>query len=1789
MEAAAIDQRRKYSLDVFDLRERLVRDYRAYTRSFIKIRDPEIEAFVDGHLAGEGFWPEPLLQLNPNFAPGGTIDDLVDEGALHEECAQIFRLEKSENNHHGKQLQLHRHQREAILKASEGRSYVLTTGTGSGKSLAYIVPIVDRVLRTGSGNGIQAIIVYPMNALANSQEEELAKFLHHGYPEGQPPVRFARFTGQEKGETRERTRGEPPDILLTNYMMLELMLTRWEDRELVRAAKGLKFLVFDEIHTYRGRQGADVAMLIRRCRHAFEGSDGGTNMLCIGTSATMASDGTSEQQREAVASVSQTLFGVEISPQQVIGETLERATPEDDKSNGTTRTLVQDAIRSGAKPPADYETFHRHPLASWIESTFGIRKESITGQLVRQTPRRLTGDPLGGEVSAANELADFAEAEPDQCAHALREWLKQGTYLYRTESSRFPIFAFRLHQFLTRGDTVWSTLEPESHRHLEINKKAAKPGEPDKPLYPLVFCRQCGTAYYRVARIRENGEDLHLSREDRRDALPEDSEAGYLYMSEAEPWPDAADPTYLDRVPAAFKEKTPKGREQVRRNFRKYLPISIFIAPTGHEVPEGQGAPAAFIHEYFRFCLAPECGVAYTGAQRSERFKLSTLGVDNRSTATTILAVRSLIELQHDRELTPEARKLLSFTDNRQDASLQAGHFNDFVQVALLRSALYHACSQRPEGLRHGDLSRCVHEAMNPDFADYAADPDIRGPARQATRDAFRRVLEYFLYRDLERGWRVTAPNLEDCALLRFEYEGLTGEDGLLSETRLWEAGFEVDQGRGRKRFVEAPAALRQLPSAAREEVLRTLLDWLRRSKAIKVDALDPRKQHDLVEQTKPRLLEGTVWYLDDERELTNSGVAWPRPRPPKRRNRDDVFISPRSAYGRYMKQVVETHSPNRPALAQSDLQEIILFLFFALKRYGIVEQVRSRMGRGARSRTEQNGDETPGFQLNPDALRWLSGDGRSRPADRMRLLEEGGLPAEVNRYFVECYKRFADLHCRFEAREHTAQVTPEERQEREERFREGSLPLLFCSPTMELGVDIAQLNLVNLRNVPPTPANYAQRSGRAGRGGQPALVFTYCAGRSPHDQYFYRQPASMVAGSVSPPRIDLRNRDLIRSHIHAIWMGAATPDLGKTLAEVLDLESSDRALSLPVKSALQDELRNPVHRAAAQRRADAVIREIRSELGSARWFHEDWVEDTLKQIERSFDSTCDRWRSLYRAAVRQRERHHSIILDLSRPQADRAHSTRLRGQAERQIKLLTEPAGIFQGDFYSYRYFATEGFLPGYNFPRLPISAYVPGRRRRKDHSEFINRPRFLAISEFGPRALVYHEGARYRVNQVNLDFGSASLEDSHQLDTDTMKRCSRCGYCHLEAGDTNLAEVCDRCGASLDPPCRIDSLVRMQNVNLRLAQRITCDEEERQRFGYDLVTAYRFPEVSGKLDRQDAEAHSGGTLVVRLHYGDATDLYRINQGWLHQRGKQSRGFLLDLERGYWSSNQADASDREDATSDRRTQRVVPYVKDTKNALIIRFEPARSNDETASLQAAFKQAIQQHFQIEPRELSCEALPSRDDRRELLFYEASEGGAGVLRQLVDSAEALPALARRALKICHYDPGTLEDRAGDQCGRACYECLLDYGNQPDHLYLDRELIRDFLAELARCECRPAGGAGTRAERLAALRRRCDSRLEERWLDRVDSLGLRLPSDAQYRIPQVATRPDFYYHESNAAIYIDGPPHDAPDQIREDDGITTALNEFGYIVIRFHHASDWLGVFRRHPDVFGVPTA
>ncbi len=185
-------------MDVFSLRDSVVGEYKKFATSFTKIHAEDIRQQVEAIYAEERYWPEPLTQTTATYRRGAPIDELVRAGTLDAMCGTIFRAD-------GEGLRLHMHQEQAIALAAEGASFVVTTGTGSGKSLCFFVPIVDAVLKErqkGAPRKTQAIIVYPMNALANSQLEELNKFLSN--VEGEQPITYARYTGQEKDEERRR-------------------------------------------------------------------------------------------------------------------------------------------------------------------------------------------------------------------------------------------------------------------------------------------------------------------------------------------------------------------------------------------------------------------------------------------------------------------------------------------------------------------------------------------------------------------------------------------------------------------------------------------------------------------------------------------------------------------------------------------------------------------------------------------------------------------------------------------------------------------------------------------------------------------------------------------------------------------------------------------------------------------------------------------------------------------------------------------------------------------------------------------------------------------------------------------------------------------------------------------------------------------------------------------------------------------------------------------------------------------------------------------------------------------------------------------------------------------------------------------------------------------------------------------------------------------------------------------------------------------------------------------------
>ena len=355
------------AFDVFGLRDRVVGEYRDYVESFVHVRDPRVNDYVRTMLDSGELWPDAVLQLNPAYESAETLGELADKGVIAADTARFF----------GRDIRLHRHQREAIDAARANDHYVVSTGTGSGKSLAYLVPIVDHVLKNRpEDHTVRAIIVYPMNALINSQLAALEAFAKN-WPGC--PVTFGRYTGQDRGKDRDRILTDPPHILLTNYVMLEYMLIRPTDRALIhQATRALKFLAVDELHVYRGRQGADVAMLMRRVRQRA----GRDDLLCIGTSATLV---TGENRADSRArDRSRSAAGSSASPSSRNASSTRRC-------GGSPRSRHRPRARrcerqSTAPPPAaTVDAVARHPLAAWVETTFGLDVDG-DGILVRRKP-----------------------------------------------------------------------------------------------------------------------------------------------------------------------------------------------------------------------------------------------------------------------------------------------------------------------------------------------------------------------------------------------------------------------------------------------------------------------------------------------------------------------------------------------------------------------------------------------------------------------------------------------------------------------------------------------------------------------------------------------------------------------------------------------------------------------------------------------------------------------------------------------------------------------------------------------------------------------------------------------------------------------------------------------------------------------------------------------------------------------------------------------------------------------------------------------------------------------------------------------------------------------------------------------------------------------------------------------------------------------------------------------------------------------------------------------------------
>jgi hypothetical protein len=394
-------------------------------------------------------WPEPLIQFNPTFEKGKSINQLVKENTLHSDLNYIF-----------KGFDLYRHQVEAIEIGTQGDSFIVTSGTGSGKSLTFLATIFNDLIKNNYPKGVKAILVYPMNALINSQEEEIKKYAEN-YKEStgnEFPVTYAKYTGQEDLNEKIDARENTPDIILTNYMMLELIMTRGGEKDMRKSInENLRYLVFDELHTYRGRQGADVSLLIRRI-HATTFND----VICIGTSATMASGGSKAEQKQEVANVAKQIFDKNFTQSQVIGEYLENTT------NGPTpaKTELINELSKSIDNNDNADVFTSHPVSRWLEHNIALKRLE-DGSTERNTPQTLTSivELFCEQLGIKDRIDEVGKYFIDFLTWS--EFLNEEASKLDNRKSYLP---FKFHQFIAQTGNVSVSLERNKDRFITLDK-----------------------------------------------------------------------------------------------------------------------------------------------------------------------------------------------------------------------------------------------------------------------------------------------------------------------------------------------------------------------------------------------------------------------------------------------------------------------------------------------------------------------------------------------------------------------------------------------------------------------------------------------------------------------------------------------------------------------------------------------------------------------------------------------------------------------------------------------------------------------------------------------------------------------------------------------------------------------------------------------------------------------------------------------------------------------------------------------------------------------------------------------------------------------------------------------------------------------------------------------------------------------------------------------------------------------------------------------------------------------
>ncbi|MDI6848758.1 MAG: DEAD/DEAH box helicase [Candidatus Saccharicenans sp.] len=1243
--------------------------YRRYLKTSFYFKDPVLrrsfeQALDSGHLS-----KGPYLEATPVFKRGQTPRKLFQDH-LRVQANEGF-LKAVQGDRY-----LYQHQQEAIQKVFQGRNIVLATGTGSGKTEAFLYPILLHLYQEFQsqqlGPGVRALILYPMNALANDQRErlgEICKWLK----ETQSSFRFT--FGQYIGETpedegdsqrhardhlterdqqgysiiengdvvhgelvlRSEMRRTPPHILLTNYSMLEYLLLRPDDSPLFNngRARWWTFLVLDEAHQYRGSRGIEMAMLLRRLKQRLREGGRSEPFRCIATSATLVGE---EGDKAAVAQFASDLFGEEFHEEDVIlGETISIPEP------GPKKLFLAD-YRELKKVLQEEQRANRKPLdvlASKVDVLLPDEEkpETSVGRILQGDARatalrrQITGNPVDVSEVANRVFDDLPEGERVSALAELVELLLRA----REPSSGAPLLSARYHLFLRSLEGAFVSLWPE--KKVFLDRKAI--GE-EGAAFEVALCRECGQHYF-VAQKNFRGGKIQEAIRD-----PNDVNFGATFLRPIEGDDEASDDDESgnSRGKPVFYLCVQCG--EARKLSKPTCRHSNFIRVVKEDAPEDED----------RADQLAKCGACGYSASGRDPVREVVHGTDGPHAVIATTLYQSLPE---------KRRKVLAFADGRQEAAFFAWYLEDSYKDILSRNLLLKAVQRvnphTPEGLSLRELATELRSL----FRERRVFPPAIGDL-ELRREGWLGVYREFLTDELRL-------SLEGVRLVRWSIK--------------WPDWFKI------------PGILMEEPWSLSEQeacdLVFLLLDTMRADRAVELR----REQGVSLDWNDLKLQASQMRFRIGDPRGRQGVRSWDGKQGKRAR-----FLA---------KLLMRIKNGLSEEEAVNEAVNVLRAIWEAVRQCD--ENAPSSSDHLLLSIDDAR-------RLNPDWWRLNLVTGRDKifrcdTCGRLQAISvrdvcprhscPGTLkPAQVSNLEPNHYRSLyeEDLPGMLRVEEHTAQLDKEKAREFQREFRSGKIHVLSCSTTFELGVDLGDLDTIFLRNVPPEAFNYAQRVGRSGRrSGYPGFAITYCR-RGPHDLYHFSEPERMLTGKVRPPVLSLRNEKIITRHIAAVALFrffCAYPERFKNVEGLFKdlVNPSGTADLMNFLAEQQDELEKSLH---------AIVPvDMISQLGldNGTWINRitgDESRFSLAEAELSSD---------YRTVIRFEENARN-----ARNYHD-AEWARRRAETIRSEEVLS--------------FLSRKAIIPKYGFP-VDVVELDTQRTHQEAFEVLLQRDLSIAISEFAP-----------------------------------------------------------------------------------------------------------------------------------------------------------------------------------------------------------------------------------------------------------------------------------------------------------------------------------------------------------------------------------------------------------------------------------------------------------------------